>query len=440
MRIYNSYIIKTLILAAITICISLACIVWLSQALRFIDLMINKGLPVGTYLYMVVLLLPYMFNLILPIGLLCACIFVYNKLANESELVVLKSAGLSRFAIARPAIITALIFVGLALFISLKLMPYSYGKFKTLQDLIKNSYASVFLQEEVFNNPVDGLTVYVKQRDLEGKLQGILVHDNRKPERPITMMAEQGVMVNKDTGPTLYLKNGSRQEVERDSTDVKILYGFCRKFNKDKTEQQVEQLSNACKLGTSCNKKQLSSLRNDLVTYYSSCNSNFGLDRGQVNMLYFDEYEVDLAFYSKNKYGRSKKPREMYVGELLNPTDIDKIDNKRLNKYKAEGHHRILWPFYGLVLVVISVGIMLSGEYNRRGQIGRIIFACAMCGVSILLALTFKSWVSGGKSFAIIAMYLNPLLWLSFGAYLMYSKRVFNFDVSRLFRWRTKNT
>src|SRR5947208_2238894 len=76
--------------------------VWLAQSLRLVDLIVNRGLSAEVFLYLALLILPRFFDIVLPIGAFIAVLFIFNRLTAESELVVMRSAGLSPLALARP--------------------------------------------------------------------------------------------------------------------------------------------------------------------------------------------------------------------------------------------------------------------------------------------------------------------------------------------------
>jgi lipopolysaccharide export system permease protein len=338
---YNKYIITRIVGPLILITFSLTCVVWLTQALRFIDLIVNRGLNVSTFLYLSVLLLPSLMGIILPIALLISIIVIYNRLSLDSELVVLKSAGLSRLSIIKPAAIVAL---GTALFgyiISLYLLPASYREFKDMQSFIRDNYIAVLLQEGVFNTPVKGLTVYIREIHENGQLKGILVHDNRSLEKPITMMAEEGTLKGTSTGPRFLLVNGNRQQV------------------------------------------------------------NF--ETGQLSLLYFERYAIDLNDFTQATQTRWREPEERYLSELFNPEKTTRVDLRQ--KLIAEGHHRLTWPLYSILMALIGLVPFVLGEFNRRGQAKRIFFTTA-AGLGFLgVALSFKNIIAANPGLTTL-MYL----------------------------------
>lgn len=191
---------------------SLTSIVWLTQALRFIDFIVNQGVSITVFLKLTVLLIPSLLNVIFPPALLVAALFTYNKLTTDSELVVLQAAGLSPWRITLPAVQVGALVALFAYANALYVQPISYRQFRDMQSFLRNNYASILLQDGVFNSPVEGLTVFIRERDKDNILHGILVHDNRDANKAVTMMAEQGRLVETPQGPRFLLVNGNRQE------------------------------------------------------------------------------------------------------------------------------------------------------------------------------------------------------------------------------------
>lgn len=255
LRRYNRYIMSLLAWPTLLVTLSLTSIIWLTQALRYIDFIVNRGLSVGSFLYLTALLIPSLLFLVLPIALFISVVFAYNKLAADSELVVMKAAGLSPMQLAKPALQLGILISLICYFMSLYLMPLTKHQFKEAQTFLRDNYASVLLQEGVFNSPMEGLTVFIREREDNGVLRGILVHDNRNPKAITTMMADEAKLMQSPKGPQFHLINGLRQE-----------------------------------------------------------NSN-----GRISWLNFDSYNLDFSFYEKKAKQHVAGQEEMYLSELLNP-------------------------------------------------------------------------------------------------------------------------
>jgi len=94
--------------------------------------------------------------------------FVYQRLAGDRELTVMRAAGLSPMALARPALGLAAVVVGVCYVLNVLVVPTSYAAFHEQQSEIRSRLAAFLLQEGVFTPISDDLTVYVRSRDRDG--------------------------------------------------------------------------------------------------------------------------------------------------------------------------------------------------------------------------------------------------------------------------------
>jgi lipopolysaccharide export system permease protein len=332
MPVLNRYILRQLIWFTVFITLALTMAVWLSQSLRFMDYIVNRGLAISDFVALMSLMLPRFFGVVLPIAGFVAVLFVYNKLANESELAVMRAAGLSQWQIAKPGVILAIGLTVVVYAVSLYFLPASYREFKDLQFQMRSEYAAVLLQEGVFNTLGENITVYVRNRTEAGDLQGIMVHDARE-EPPVTLIAERGAIVESEEGPRVLLVDGSRQSVDRGD--------------------------------------------------------------GGLSILYFDRYTVDITQLKQAVTDRWRQPEERYLHNLLWPGD-SKADQRYANELIAEGHRRLQFPLYTLAFAAIGLASVLTGEFSRRGQSKRIAggvaaVAAAQAGQLALVDLTSRT-------------------------------------------------
>lgn len=353
------YMTRLLIWPLFFIAVAMSGVIWLTQSLRFVDLILNRGLPAHTFFYLAILMLPMVMSVLLPIALFIAAVFAYTKMTMDSELIVLQACGMSQGDLARPALTVTAAVLGLCYLLNLYLMPMSYREFKDLQFSIRNNYSSVLLQEGAFNTVADGVTVYVRERHGDGELLGILVHDERIPEKPVSMMAERGALVQTPDGPRVLMINGNRQVIER--------------------------------------------------------------SQERLSILYFDRYTVDFNTVSPSADDRWREPRERFIHELFNPTE-NINDQRNANNMRAEGHQRLASPLLALAYVMIALAALLAGEFDRRGQMRRILWASA---ATILVQLCFLGAVNLTATLPVIAvlMYAIPLVVASGAAYVLLRRR-----------------
>ncbi len=94
MREIPRYVFGKLVVVALVVTVALALAVWLTGSLRPIDLIVNRGLSVDTFPWLVILLPPMFLGVALPIVTFCALLFIYNKLTMDREMIVTR-AGLA---------------------------------------------------------------------------------------------------------------------------------------------------------------------------------------------------------------------------------------------------------------------------------------------------------------------------------------------------------
>ena len=219
----DTYIFRQVLFALVVATGGLTALIWLTQSLRFVDLVVNRGLSFGVFIHLTSLLIPSFVAVILPITTYVVIQFVYQRMATDRELTVMGAAGLSPWALARPALAVALMATLIGYGLSIWVVPASLGDFKQFQWEIRNRLAAFLLQDGVFTPLSDKLTVYVRSRDQDGTLRGILVDDARDPSNHATILAERGRLIDGPNGPRVLLLDGSRQEIDHQSGRLDML-------------------------------------------------------------------------------------------------------------------------------------------------------------------------------------------------------------------------
>jgi lipopolysaccharide export system permease protein len=192
-------------------------VVWLMQSLRFMDLIINRGIDMGTFLWITLLLVPSLLIVILPVSFFAGGCYSYKRMIDDSEADALFAAGISRLQIAKPGLALAAVVVAVGYVISVWALPEGKNRFKQIQTDLRGSQSVLLLEEGTFNPASDTLTIYLKRRGADGTLYNIMVHDTRNKERPETWIARAGRIRLDDNGmPQLYLEGGARLEVNEE--------------------------------------------------------------------------------------------------------------------------------------------------------------------------------------------------------------------------------
>jgi lipopolysaccharide export system permease protein len=285
-------------------------VAWLIESLKFFELAINGGAPVGLFLYLVLLAMPPIVAVVLPIIFFMVILFVYNKLTAESELIVLRALGLSQWRLAKPALALGAIVATFVFLLNAFVAPIANERLKRVQDVTRTQFAGAPLNAGVFNPIGDKMTVYVREREPNGDLAGILIYQEQANGRPTTTVAKRGVVVDGDRGPEIIVYDVSRQEV-------------------------------------------------DPVT-------------GRPRTTEFARGTVDLQQVAEALTARWKEPSERTLPELL--AGPQGADDKGFDMaFRAEAHNRIGSPLFAMALAMVGLYTLLGGHFDRRGQSRRII-------------------------------------------------------------------
>ncbi len=208
--IFIKYIFLNILKPFLVISLVLTGIVWLSRSLKYIDLIINKGLSLSSYFWFISLIAPKILALLLPLISFVAVIYTYQKLKGESELLVIETFGLSKLFLMVPAIIFGGIVALFLLLIELYLSPNNYKIFKSFQSDLRNNFVMSTLEAGSFHNPIMGLTVYIDKTEKTGIVKNILIHDTRNKEIESTILAKHGILSNFENKTKVIVFDGTR--------------------------------------------------------------------------------------------------------------------------------------------------------------------------------------------------------------------------------------
>ena len=194
------YIFRTTFGAFLVVLISVTTLMWITQALRDIDLMTNQGQGILTFVGLTALIIPLLVMIIAPIAFMVAMAYVLNKLATDSELIVMNAAGMSPWHLFRPFLAVAAVVSLLVLVIAAYVSPRCLRELGLWISEIRADLVTNIVQPGRFVPLSSGdLTLHIRERLPNGQLLGIFIDDQRDPKERVTFLAEQGDIITKDT-------------------------------------------------------------------------------------------------------------------------------------------------------------------------------------------------------------------------------------------------
>jgi lipopolysaccharide export system permease protein len=306
----DRYVFRQLLVSLVAATTALVALIWLTQSIRLVELVVNRGLSLRVFLHLTGLLIPGFVSVILPITTFVVVQFVYQRLAGDRELTVMRAAGLSQLALSRPALGLAGLAALCCLVLNVWIVPMSYAAFREYQFAIRNRLAAFLLQEGVFTAISDQLTVYVRSRDTNGTLRGILVEDDRQKNTRATILAESGRLVDTGGGaPRVQLFRGSREEIDKAT--------------------------------------------------------------GRLDVLTFAENGIDLSDPKKATEVRYRDTTEMSIAELLHPDPREITNPRDRGKFLVEANRRLSAPLTALGFSLVALCSVLTGGFQRHGTVLR---------------------------------------------------------------------
>jgi len=303
----DRYIVRTCFGAFLLIVISLTAIIWITHALRDIDIVTSQGQTVLTFIGLTGLLIPALVLVIAPLALMIATAYTLNKLNTDSEIIVMNASGMSPWRIFLPFLTVGFIVAILVAAISSYIAPKCLRELRTLISKVRADVVANIIQPGRFT-PLQGglLTFHIRDRRPNGELGGIFIDDRRDANERATFLAERGQIVESETGTFLVLEHGSAHRMSTKERDPTIVL--------------------------------------------------------------FDRYAFDLTQFSGAGYAPTFNVTERYLWDLIWPDPDDPYFKANGGRFRAELNDRMVAPLYPLVFALIAFAVLGAPRTSRQSR------------------------------------------------------------------------
>ncbi len=302
----DKYIFRTTLVSFALVLVSLTGVIWITQALRGIDLMTSQGQTILTFLGITSLVIPSLVWIISPIALMIAISHTLNKLATDSEIIVMNAAGFSPFRLFYPFFYATCVVAVLVAFIAAYLAPDGLRRIKQWDAEITADVLTNILQPGRFAQLDQNLTIRIRERQPGGLLVGIFIDDRRDPKERVSIVADHGTVVKGDSGSFLVLEDGNLERFEVDKRDP-ALVAFAR-------------------------------------------------------------YGFDMSKFSNQGHDVALGIRERYIWELLWPPADDPIFTQLPGQFRAELHDRFMSPIYPFAFAALTFAFLGAPRTTRQSR------------------------------------------------------------------------
>jgi len=350
----DRYILRTTLAAFAMVLVSLTGVIWITQALRGIDLMTSQGQTILTFLGLTSLVIPALVLIIAPIALMISISHTLNKLATDSEIIVMNAAGFSPFRLFRPFVLATVVVSIIVAFIAAYLAPDGMRRIKQWDAEITADVLTNVLQPGRFAQLDQNLTIRIRERQPGGLLVGIFIDDRRDPKERVSIVADHGTVVKSGTNSFLVLEDGNLQKFEAGKRDPA--------------------------------------------------------------MVAFARYAFDMSKFSQHG-DIALGIRERYLWELLSPSEDDPIYKQLPGQFRAELHDRFMAPVYPFAFAALTfafLGAPRTTRQSRNFSIGGSIlavFGLRMAGFACSV-MTVKSPMAAAVQYALLFAGIGVGLWL----------------------------
>ncbi len=332
-------------------------IVWMTQSLKRIEIIVEYGQGLWIFLYLSLLIIPSLLAIIIPFALFGAIIYALYRLHSDSEIAVMFAAGVSRWRLSAPLLLIAFGAALATFYVNVDLMPRSYRIMKQSVAEIRADFANSLIRSGEFVNVSDGLTVYVDEALADNQFIGLLINDYRNRENRETYMAQRAVLQDTDAGTMLLLSNGT---IQREASYT-----------------------------------------------------------GKVDIIRFENWAVNLAAFGDGPGELQLEMTERYLGELLRPDMTKPYDRAYATKLIAEGHSRIATPFYAIAYALIGIYAFVGGSYTRRSYFLRVVVAGSL--IFGMRVAGFVAQGLAGSTSTYWVVYAPPIVAILLFGYLLYA-------------------
>jgi lipopolysaccharide export system permease protein len=351
----DRYIIRHTLGAFLLVLVSLTSVIWITQALRDIDLMTSQGQSMLVFIGITGLVIPHLMLVIAPIALVIAITHVLNKLATDSEIIVMNAAGMSPWRLFRPLLTSALIVATFVVFVGAYLSPKCLRDLRRWASEIRADLVTNIVQPGRFITIEQGLVFHLRERQANGLLLGIFLDDRRNPQEASAFLAERGEIVQDKKGSYLILVDGSVQRHQVDQRDPTIVK--------------------------------------------------------------FERYAFDLSQFSSPTQTENLSTRELYLWELTAPARDEPNYAQNLSRFRVELYDRLIAPIYPIAFATIAFAWLGAPSTTRQSRAMAMLAMIVV--VSTLRLSGFASSVIGFNTPSALAgqyVAVAVVVWLSLRA------------------------
>ena len=258
--------------------IALTLIIWVIQAVNYLDIVTEDGHSFKVYFLFTLLSLPKIFSQSLPFVFFLSVFYIVSDYEDKNQLLIYWSYGVNKLQVINQIIQLSLIFVIFQIIFSTIAVPYTQDKSRSF---IRNSNLDFFpnlIKPKKFIDTVKGLTIFIDEKNEDGSFSKILLKDETNTNNIQIIIAEKGNIILKDDKKILLLNNGEILKVNKNNKTTSFNFRTTQ-FNLENYSSKTTKTPKVQEIATidliKCFDFLKKNLNTSVVIRSLNCNSNF---------------------------------------------------------------------------------------------------------------------------------------------------------------------
>ena len=230
---------------------TISLIIWVLQAVNYLDFVINDGHGFFVYFKYTILSFPKILSRIFPFAVFLSFAYIFLKYENKNELIIFWNFGVNKIAFINFFLKLSFFFVLLSLLLNALIVPLSQDKARSFIRSSDLDFFESILKPKKFIDIIKNLTIYFDERGENGELKNIFLNDRLNQNKSQTTFAKIGILKNYANvrllilydGKTINNINGKISEFKFSKSDFNI-----SKYTSNTTTHQKTQENSTIEL------------------------------------------------------------------------------------------------------------------------------------------------------------------------------------------------
>ena len=227
--------------------LSITLIVWVIQAVNFLDIVSEDGHSLKIYFSYTLLNLPKIFSRILIFIFFISSFYIINKYEENNEILVFWTNGIKKISFINFIFKFSFFFVILQLFLNLAIVPYTQNLGRIY---LKNSnldFLPTLISEKKFINVFKSLTIFVEEYNQNGDIEKIYIKEKISNDGEKIIISENAKIIKSDDKYKIVLFNGGITNINNNNiynlNFKETEYDLSKFTSKTVTVQKIQQMN-----------------------------------------------------------------------------------------------------------------------------------------------------------------------------------------------------